>query len=59
MHTKNSPRDFGAGQPFYWAPGHAPEALDDTEYVDFSPTEQFRHVIDHITRGDPAAPARG
>jgi hypothetical protein len=50
MHTKNGPRDFDAGQPFYWAPGHAPEALEDSEYVDFSPTEKFRHVIEHITQ---------
>jgi hypothetical protein len=50
MHTNNGPRDFEAGQPFYWAPGHAPEALEDAEYVDFSPTEQFRRVVDHITK---------
>ena len=59
MHTKNGPRDFAADQPFYWAPGHAPEALEDTDYVDFSPTKQFRHVIDHITGGDAAGPERG
>jgi hypothetical protein len=59
MHTTNGPRDFEAGRPFYWAPGHAPEALEDSEYVDFSPTEPFRHVIDHITRGAAAGPARG
>jgi hypothetical protein len=32
----------------YWGPGHAPEALEDSEYVDFSPTDEFNHVIDHI-----------
>jgi hypothetical protein len=32
-----------------------PEALEDTEYVDFSPTEEFQHVIEHITSG--AAPS--
>jgi hypothetical protein len=25
-----------------------PVALEDTEYVDFSPTEEFAEVIDHI-----------
>jgi hypothetical protein len=50
MHTKHGPRDFEAGQPFYWAPGHAPEALEDAEYVDFSPTKQFRQLIDHIAQ---------
>jgi hypothetical protein len=51
MHTKDGPRDFEGGQPFYWSPGHAPEALEDTEYVDFSPTDQFRQLIDHLTQG--------
>ena len=37
-----------AGQAFYWAPGHAPEALEDVEYVDFSPTEGLNAVLDHI-----------
>jgi hypothetical protein len=32
----------------YWAPGHAREALEDSEYVGFSPTDEFNHVIDHI-----------
>ncbi len=45
----------GASQPttpgiqaFYWSPGHAPEALEDAEYVDFSPTREFVPVIEHI-----------
>jgi hypothetical protein len=48
MHTLD-------GEAFYWAPGHAPEALEDSEYVDFSPTEEFRPVIDHITSGAGAS----
>ena len=51
MHTPDGHRDFVAGEAFYWAPGHAPEALEDSEYVDFSPTEEFAPVIDHITSG--------
>jgi hypothetical protein len=51
MHTTEGPRDFVAGEAFYWAPGHAPEALEDSEYVDFSPTDEFRRVIEHITSG--------
>ena len=49
MHTRGG-RDevYEAGQAFYWAPGHAPEALEDAEYVDFSPTDEFNHVINHI-----------
>jgi hypothetical protein len=48
MHTKNGEQVYEAGQAFYWAPGHAPEALEDSKYVDFSPTDEFRAVIAHI-----------
>ncbi|HEV2777235.1 MAG TPA: hypothetical protein VGV90_16725, partial [Solirubrobacteraceae bacterium] len=41
--------------PSNWAPGHAPEALEDSEYVDFSPTHEFQRVLDHLTGA--AAPA--
>ncbi|MFE9722210.1 hypothetical protein ACFYQ5_01020 [Streptomyces sp. NPDC005794] len=40
---------YEEGQAFYWGPGHAPEALEDCEYVDFSPTEEFARVVGHIT----------
>jgi len=57
MHTADGHQDFVAGEAFYWAPGHAPEALEDSEYVDFSPTSEFQPVIDHITRAAAAATA--
>lgn len=50
MHTRDGHDDYDAGQAFYWAPGHAPEMLEDTEYVDFSPTQEFDEVIRHITQ---------
>jgi hypothetical protein len=53
MHTKAGQQDYEAGQAFYWAPGHAPEILEDTEYVDFSPTEEFDVVIQHIIAQAP------
>ena len=49
-HRATAAQDYEAGQAFYWAPGHAPEALEDSEYVDFSPTDEFNHVLDHIRR---------
>jgi hypothetical protein len=49
MRTTNGDEVYEADQPFYWSPGHAPLALEDCEYVDFSPTEEFKHVIAHIT----------
>lgn len=48
MHTPNGPKDYKAGQAFYWAPGHAPEALEDVEYVDFSPTQELNAVLEHV-----------
>jgi len=48
MHTATGAEVYEAGQAFYWAPGHAPEALEDSEYVDFSPTDEFNHVIGHL-----------
>lgn len=48
MKTTNGDQIFEAGKPFYWGPGHAPVALEDSEYIDFSPTEQFAAVIRHI-----------
>jgi hypothetical protein len=50
MKTKDGSRDFPAGHAFYWAPGHAPQALEDAEYIDCSPTEELEKVIAHITR---------
>lgn len=49
MHTRDGEHVYEAGQAFYWAPGHAPEALEDSDYVDFSPTQELDEVIDHIT----------
>jgi len=48
MHTVDGHQDYAAGDSFYWAPGHAPEALEDSEYVDFSPTDEFNLVLDHL-----------
>jgi hypothetical protein len=48
MHTPAGPKEYRAGQAFYWAPGHAPEALEDVEYVDFSPTAQLNAVLEHV-----------
>jgi hypothetical protein len=49
MRTSIGDEIYEAGQAFYWPPGHAPVALEDCEYVDFSPTEEFAEVIRHIT----------
>ena len=51
MRTKQGDEIYEAGSAFYWSPGHAPVALEDCEYVDFSPTEEFQTVIRHIQGG--------
>ncbi|HYI37150.1 MAG TPA: hypothetical protein VEX39_11120 [Thermoleophilaceae bacterium] len=48
MHTVDGTEIYEPGQAVYWAPGHAPEALEDTDYVDFSPTDEINHVVAHI-----------
>ncbi|MDX6555426.1 MAG: hypothetical protein QOD86_1621 [Miltoncostaeaceae bacterium] len=50
MHTATGPKEYRAGEAFYWAPGHAPEALDDVEYVDFSPSRELATVLEHVQR---------
>lgn len=54
MHTADGSQDFVAGQAFHWAAGHAPEALEDSEYVDFSPSEELGRVVAHIISGAAA-----
>lgn len=55
MHTGSGSQDYESGQAFYWAPGHAPEAIEDSEYIDFSPTEDFRAVLEHVQERAAAA----
>jgi hypothetical protein len=55
MSTGDGDRIYVAGDAFYWAPGHAPAALEDCEYVDFSPTRQFEQVLDYIRSGAAAS----
>ncbi|MDO0934043.1 hypothetical protein QQY66_20985 [Streptomyces sp. DG2A-72] len=49
MRTPEGEETYEPGQAFYWAPGHVPLALEDCEYIDFSPTAEFDQVIDHVT----------
>ena len=51
MRTADGESTYEAGEAFYWAPGHAPSALEDCAYVDFSPTKEFDPVITHILAG--------
>jgi hypothetical protein len=46
--TADGSSDLRAGQAFYWAPGHAPEALEDTEFLEISPTDELRALYEHL-----------
>ncbi|WAZ21883.1 hypothetical protein STRCI_003087 [Streptomyces cinnabarinus] len=48
MLTADGEEIYEAGQAYYWAPGHIPLALEDCEFVEFSPTEDFDKVIAHV-----------
>lgn len=44
IHTASGPHDVVGGQAFYVEPGHAPEAIEDTEMFEVSPTAQTREL---------------
>jgi hypothetical protein len=48
LRTKHGDEFYEAGQAFYMSPGHAPEALEDCELLDISPSDQWNELIDHI-----------
>ena len=51
MRTPSGEQTYRAGDAFYWGPGHVPVAPEDCAYVDFSPTDEFKEVIAHISGG--------
>jgi hypothetical protein len=51
MRTADGEQVYEAGQGFYWAPGHSPDALEDCEYIDISPTAEIEEVIAHVKAG--------
>ncbi len=44
IHTDDGEHDVLAGQAFHVGPGHAPEAVEDTEMFEVSPTRQAREL---------------
>ena len=41
---------YRAGQAFYWPPGHAPEALEDSAFLEISPTLELQALYAHLAR---------
>jgi hypothetical protein len=33
---------------FYWPPGHAPEAIEECEFLEISPTDELRSLYEHL-----------
>ncbi len=51
LWTQREPLTYEAGEAFYWAPGHAPEAIEDCEYVEISPADQYNDLMAHVSQG--------
>jgi len=50
IRTKSGEVTVKPGQAFYVPPGHMPEVLEDSEFVEFSPAAEFRPVVEHALR---------
>lgn len=48
IHTPAGRHDIHAGQAFHVEPGHAPEALEETQMFEVSPTPQSREVWEYL-----------
>lgn len=44
---------YRQGQAFYWSPGHAPEALEDTDFLEISPTRALEVMHRHVAGDQP------
>jgi hypothetical protein len=50
VHTADGHADYEAGRLYYWAPGHNLEAITDTEYVEFTRSEEYDQLMAHCHR---------
>ncbi len=48
IHAADGDHDVLAGQVFHVGPGHAPEAMEDTEMFEVSPAEQSRELSAYL-----------
>ncbi|MEU8545692.1 hypothetical protein AB0C81_01575 [Streptomyces roseoverticillatus] len=48
VRTKQGDETHEATQTFCGAPGHAPEALEVSECVEFSPTKELHEALDRV-----------
>jgi len=50
VHDADGARDYGAGESYYWPPGHNLEAVTDVEYLEISRSEEYDALMEHCAR---------
>ncbi len=56
-YTDGEEETIAAGQAYYMRPGHIPVYVEETETLEFSPTDGLRRTIEVVTRNLEAAGA--
>lgn len=51
LWTRDGPLVYETGDVFYWEPGHAPEAVEDTNYIEMSRSEDYDALMNHLGAG--------
>ena len=49
-YTDGEEEVTGAGEVFYWPPGHTGWVEEDTIFIDFSPEKEHKEVNEHVAR---------
>ena len=50
VHGTDGPREYAAGESYYWAPGHNLEAVTDSEYLEITRSDEYDGLMGHCRR---------
>ena len=50
VHSAEGARDYGAGESYYWEPGHNLEAVEDAEYLEITKSADYDALMAHCKR---------
>ena len=50
VHGADGAKDFGAGEVYFWAPGHNLEAVTDSEYLEITRSAEYDDLMEHCHR---------
>jgi hypothetical protein len=50
VHGADGPREYEAGETYYWEPGHNFEAVTDAGYVEITRSEAYDALMAHCKR---------